>query len=194
MAKETAEQKLLKALQKKAGSPVAPTPKKSLKPFNFSFSIFDLNKILIVGIILCVIFLVLQLRSGVSLLHQEIDFADEIKASTPRTDESVLPKVRDVKYYINSFGNRNIFKPYDISLGNAAQGQPNLAKRLSKYKLVGVAWLDLPTSATVMIEDTQTKTTYFLKTGEQLEGVTIKTIYTDRVVLSYENEETTIKL
>ena len=57
-----------------------------------------------------------------------------------------------------------------------------------------MAWLDLPESASIMIEDSQTKTTYFLKTGEKLEDVTIKTIYTDRVVFSYENEETTIKL
>ena len=34
----------------------------------------------------------------------------------------------------------------------------------------------------------------FLKKGEQLEGVTVKTIYTDRAVFSNENEETTIKL
>jgi hypothetical protein len=192
MAKETAEEKLLKALQKKAGTPSAPTTKKN-SPFKFSFSIFDLNKILIVAIIICGLFLVWQLRKGMALVHQELTLTDDNKTSL-RSEGPVLPQVKDAKYYIDSFGNRNIFRPYDISLGQAAQAQPNLAKRLSKYKLVGVSWLDLPETATVMIEDTQTKTTRFLKTGEQLEGVTIKTIYTDRVVLSYENEETTIKL
>ncbi len=195
MAKETAEQKLLKALQKKSGSSAALSTKKSTerKGFKFALSIFDLNKILLVAIVVCIIILIIQLRSGVALLNESADFSDESKTIS-RQDESFLPKPKDVKYYIDSFGKRNIFKPYDINLGKATQAQPNLAKRFNKYKLVGVAWLDLPESVSVMIEDTQTKTTYFLKTGEQLEGVTIKTIYTDRVVFSYENEETTIKL
>jgi hypothetical protein len=194
MTKETAEQKLLKALQKKSGTPTSSTSKKSpsLKDFKLSLSIFQINKILLVAIILCAIFLVFQLRSGIALLHKELDLSEGLKASTPPVEGNVLPQPKDVKYYTDSFGNRNIFRPYDISLGNISQ--PTLAKRLNKYKLVGVAWLDLPSSSTVMIEDTQTKMTYFLKNGEQLEGVTIKTIYTDRVVLSYENEETTIKL
>ncbi len=194
MAKETAEQKLLKALQKKSAAPgLSSTKKSSTKTdFKFSLSIFDFNKILLVGIVVCFVVLLFQLRSGFALLNKELDLADDLK--TPRQEEVRLPMPKDIKFYINSFGSRNIFKPYDISLGKAAQGQPNLVKRLNKYKLVGVAWLDLPESASVMIEDTESKATYFLKTGEQLEGVTIKLIYTDRVVFSYEHEETTIKL
>jgi hypothetical protein len=65
---------------------------------------------------------------------------------------------------------------------------------MSRYKLVGIAWLDLPETACIMIEDTRKNETLFLKQGEQLEGVTVKTIYTDRAVFSHENEETTIKL
>lgn len=195
MAKETAEQKLLKALQKKTGSSAALSTKKPVekKGFKFALSIFDLNKILLVAIIVCIVILVLQLRSGMALLGEPVNLSDDMKTIS-RQEDAALPRPKDVKYYIDSFGNRNIFKPYDISLGKATQAQPNLAKRFSKYKLVGVAWLDLPESVSVMIENTQTKTTYFLKNGEQLEGVTVKTIYTDRVVFSYENEETTIKL
>ena len=195
MAKETAEQKLLKALQKKTDTAASSSTKKgSAKDgFKFSLSIFDLNKILFVLIVICGVILVFQLRWGMFLLKTEVNFPNETKPSFVQK-ESTIPQSKDVKFYIDSFGNRNIFKPYDISLGKAAAGQPNLAKRLSKYKLVGVAWLDLPESASIMIEDTQNKTTYFLKIGEQLEGVTVKTIYTDRVVFSYENEETTIKL
>ncbi|MBF0491003.1 MAG: hypothetical protein HQL15_10435 [Candidatus Omnitrophica bacterium] len=194
MAKETAEQKLLKALQKKTGGTADLATKKSVikKGFKFSLSIFDINKILLVGIIVCAVILILQLRSGMSLINQEVDFSDQVKTSV-RQKATPLPQSKTVKFYIDSFGKRNIFKPYDISLGTV-QGQPNLVKRLAKYKLVGVSWLDLPESASIMIEDTQTKATYFLKTSEQLEGVTVKTIYTDRVVFSYENEETTIKL
>ena len=65
---------------------------------------------------------------------------------------------------------------------------------MSKYKLVGVAWLDVPESATVMLEDTGKHETHFLKEGDKIEDVKVKTIYTDRVVFSYANEEITIKL
>ena len=69
-----------------------------------------------------------------------------------------------------------------------------LVEQMAKYKLVGISWLDLPETASVMIEDMQKNKTFFLKQGEQLEGVTVKAIYTDRAVFSHENEETTIKL
>lgn len=194
MSKETAEQKLLKALQKKSAV-VGPAIKQTSakKQFQISLSIFDLNKILLVVIVICVLALIYQLRLGQVLINKDISFSDQTK-TFQKQDEVDLTQTKDVKYYIDSFGNRNIFKPYNISLGKAALGQPDLSKRLSKYKLVGVAWLDLPESTSIMIEDSTTKTTYFLKTGEKLEGVTIKIIYTDRVIFSYENEETTIKL
>src|SRR5437867_3320714 len=126
MAKETAEEKLLKALQKKSASPVSSTKKSSDKTgFKFSLSIFQLNRFLFLGIIVCIVVLVLQLRSGIALLHKELDVTDEVKASS-RLEKVSLPTPKNVKYYIDSFGNRNIFKPYDISLGKATEGQPNL--------------------------------------------------------------------
>ena len=137
--------------------------------------------------------LFLQIRSGSVYLSQDYKIIKP-KEILNTNENDIFKTKSEVNFYLNSFSNRNIFKPYDISLGKSASAHPNLAKRLSKYKLVGVAWLDLPESAAVMIEDTELKTTYFLKSGEKLEDVTIKTIYTDRVVLSYENEETIIKL
>jgi len=65
---------------------------------------------------------------------------------------------------------------------------------MSKYKIVGIAWLDLPETASVMILDIQKKKILFLKKGEHFEGITVKTIYTDRAVFSDGSEETTIKL
>ena len=196
MAKETAEQKLLKALQKKSATPTAPGAKQidAKQKFSFNLSIFDLNRILLVIIVVCLLIMIVQVRSGYLLTSKEVVFVDQNKVIKSQEGLTQSKNKNDVKFYIDSFGNRNIFKPYDVSLGKASAGQPNLSKRLSKYKLVGVSWLDLPESVSIMIEDSSTKTTYFLKTGEKLEGVTVKIIYTDRVVFSYENEETTIKL
>ena len=76
----------------------------------------------------------------------------------------------------------------------AAPDDGGLQTKMSKYKLVGVAWLDVPESATVMLEDIAKHETHFLKEGDKIEDVKVKTIYTDRVVFSYANEEITIKL
>ena len=194
MAKETAEQKLLKMMQK-SGTPGAVVASKPVaSKFAFVFSMRTLNQVLMIVIIVCIVGLAYEMRSGSSLLNAEINFSDDVKA--PNAIAAIaLPSGKDVKYYLDKVNSRNIFHPYDgQSSGKAAPVVQNLAKRLSKYKLVGVAWLDLPETASIMIEDTTNKTTHFLKQGEQLEGVMVKTIYTDRAVFSYEHEETTIKL
>ncbi len=195
MAKETAEQMLLKKL-KGAGAPVAASAK-SVKPaakkFNLTFSIAQLNQLLLLSIIVCIAGLLMELRSGKTLLGQTVDFSDQGKKA-PLIADIALPSSNAAEYYLEQVTARNIFKPFEAQSTVKALVNEGLAAKLSKFKLVGVAWLDLPETASVMIEDPQTKATYFLKVGEQLEGVTIKTIYTDRVVFSYENEEMTIKL
>lgn len=198
MAKESAEEKLLKMMQK-SGAPVTPktaspaaASQKTAKKFEFSFTIGHLNQILLLGIVACVIGLVYEMRSGMQLINTSVDLEGDVKLSRSVTD-AALPTNNDVKFYTEKINTRNIFRPYEAPAVKAAV-KFNLAKRLSKFKLVGVAWLDLPETASIMIEDTVKKETYFLKQGEQLDGVTVKTIYTDRAVFSDENEETTIKL
>ena len=46
-------------------------------------------------------------------------------------------------------------------------------------KLVGISWLDSAESASAMIENTQSGVTYFLKSGEQINSVTVKQIFAD---------------
>ncbi len=190
MSKETAEEKLLKMMQKPAAANAPNAPRNRKKPFTFSMR--TLNQILLLGIVFCVVALLYEMRQGQTLMRTEIDFSDDSKTRGSIADIA-LPSSREAKYYLQKINARNIFRPYEAQTGKSSAA-PTLAKRLSKYKLVGVAWLDLPETASIMIEDTTTNATYFLKQGEKLEGVTVKTIYTDRAVFRYENEETTIKL
>ncbi len=194
MAKETAEQKLLKMMQK-GGPATAPAMASKAPAMKFSFSIHFLNQLLWLGIVICIVLLVLEMRSGFSLLKGDVNLGDESNASQMVADVA-LPSSKKASYYLEKVSARNIFRPYDAQAGAKSAGvvKETLAKRLARYKIVGIAWLDLPETASVMIEDSKDKTTYFLKQGEQLEGVTVKTIYTDRAVFSYENEETIIKL
>ena len=194
MAKETAEEKLLKMMQKSAssvaGKPSVPAPVK--KKFRLAFTIGALNIVLFLGIIVCIIALGLEMSRGFALLHQAVEFPPESKAGVSLSDIA-LPSAQSAGYYLQKINERNIFKPYVAKIAKKVSAQ-GLVQLMSKYKLVGISWLDLPETASVMVEDTQNNKTYFLKQGEQLEGVTVKTIYTDRAVFSHENEETTIKL
>ena len=194
MAKETAEEKLLKMMQKSAASvavkPQAVAPVKN--KFKLSFSISALNVLLFFGIVACLLGLGFEMQSGVALLHQASDIPPVSATSGASSDVSLL-SIQGVDHYLQKVNERNIFKPYVAKVAKNAAVQ-GLVQLMSKYKLVGIAWLDLPETASIMIEDTQKKTTFFLKQGEKLEGVTVKTIYTDRAVFSHENEETTIKL
>ena len=194
MAKESAEEKLLKMMQKPGTAQIAaPAASSGSKKTAFVFSMRALNRILMLGMVLCAAALVYEMRCGLTLINKEFDFSPDLKAPKAIA-EIALPSAKDAKYYLDKVSARNIFRPMDAQSGGKASGVQTLAKRLAKYKLVGVAWLDLPQTASIMIEDSANKTTYFLKQGEQLEGVTVKTIYTDRAVFGYENEETTIKL
>ena len=194
MAKESAEEKLLKMMQKSATSVAVKSsaPASQKKKMKFAFSIGALNAILFLGIIGCILALVLEMQSGFSLLNQSVRFPQDSKNDQAVSDVS-LPSIPSADFYLQKINERNIFKPYvaKTAVKVPVQGLPQL---MSKYKLVGISWLDLPETATIMIENTQKNETYFLKQGEQLEGVTVKAIYTDRAVFSHENEETTIKL
>jgi len=194
MAKESAEEKLLKMMQKSAPSvaakPVVSAPVK--KQFKLTFSIGALNILLFLGIAVCLVALCYELNSGSLLLKKPVEFPLESKTGVSLSDVA-LPSAQSASYYLQKINERNIFKPYVAKVTKKAAVQ-GLVQLMSKYKLVGIAWLDVPETASIMIEDTRKNVTLFLKQGEQLEGVTVKTIYTDRAVFSHENEETTIKL
>jgi hypothetical protein len=193
MAKETAEQKLLKILETSGQMPKPAAPKG--RGPQLKFSIKMLNGLLILGILVCLGVLGLEFQSGSAFVSKPVEFS--LDQSVPHRPLDINePKSKDIAYYAQKIGERNIFKPYEKEVLDKTNVpvKPTLAKKLSKYKLVGVAWLDLPESASVMFEDTATGTTFFLREGEKLDDVTIKAIYTDRTVLGYENEEITIKL
>ncbi len=200
MAKETAEQKLLKILEtsgkgsSSSSNQGGTVTRGASSGGKFRFSVQMLNGLLVLGILVCLAVLGMEIQSGNQLLSKQVDF--DLSSMGTRSTEVSEPKAKDIAYYAQKIGVRNIFKPFEkeqLDKVNVA-AKPDLTKKLSKFKLVGVAWLDLPESVSVMVEDTTNGMTYFLREGEKLDDVTIKTIYTDRAVFGYENEEITIKL
>ena len=198
--KETAEEKLLKiieATKKAKGGASSGAESSALVKTSKSklfISVRQLNAVLIAAVLAGFLFLIYEVQSGVSSLNEDVSIS--VDAVTPKENVNILvPQMKSVAYYLDRIVARNIFQPYDKkAVEQGAAGQVGIQAKMSKYKLVGVAWLDVPESATVMIEDVARKETRFLREGDKIEDVKVKTIYTDRVVFSYANEEITIKL
>lgn len=202
--KETAEQKLLRIIEttKKAqaaasaSAPAAPVAPQKPARRRFVPALRHLNLFMLVAVIASLLYLGREIVGGVSLLREDPDVEHEESALAEGGSPSGL-QLPDFGYYSGKVARRNIFRPYEkaetSASGNTGAGAL-LEKRMKNYKLVGVAWLDVPESATVMIEEVSSGVTRFLKEGDKIEDVTIKTIYTDRVVVGHENEEMVIKL
>ncbi len=198
--KETAEQKLLKIIEatKKAQDSVSGMPAPAVKkPVGvLSVSVQQFNYLLLVAVMASAIYCAYEINNGMALLNRNFS----VSVATSMHSDALnlfVPQVKSLSYYLDKINSRNIFQPFEKK-ETADQGvvtaKAVLEKKVQNFKLVGVAWLDMPESATVMIEDKTNGVTSFLKEGEKLEDVTIKTIFTDRVVIGYENEEIVIKL
>ena len=146
MAKETAEQKLLKILETSGHVP-SPLPKAGGgfstgkgAQFKFQFSIQMLNAVLILGIVVCLGALALEIQSGSALLQRQVDLALDEPAPRHSTDV-VAPKAKDIFYYAQKISMRNIFRPYEKEQLGKASGpvKPSLASKLSKYKVVAAS-------------------------------------------------------
>ena len=196
--KETAEEKLLKIIeaskQAKAAASVVHPVHQIQKPF-IAFSFQQVNLVLIAAVAAGLIFFAYQINSGLSLLGEDVSIPEGVSAAK-EVPGAQVPQMKDLAFYLDKIASRNIFQPYERKAADQATSsdQIGLQTKMSKYKLVGVAWLDVPESATAMIEETGKHETHFLREGDKIEDVKVKTIYTDRVVFSSANEEITIKL
>jgi len=201
--KETAEEKLLKIIEatkkaKSASSAVpAAAPMALAKPATrLSVSVQQINLLLMVGVLASLLFLGYEVKSGLALIGENVSISADTKIAKD-SQNLIVPQVKGITYYLDKASARNIFKPYELQETGAVSvtsARAALEKKMAKYKLVGIAWLDVPESATVMLEEAATHMTHFLKEGDKIEDVTVKTIYTDRVVFSYANEEIITKL
>lgn len=198
---ETAEQKLLKMIEaSQAGGAAAVKAKKEAERKQSLLSLLRLANRSLVVIVLVVVGLICnEFYTGSNLLAQDPRVGLSTKtskniSSSARTD---IASGTDVKVYLASVDRRNIFQPFEKEEIRTPSGEviatSAISKMIEKIKLVGISWFDSVDSASVMIEDTEKKMTYFLKKGEKIGSLIVKTIYADSVKLGYENEEIIIR-
>lgn len=130
------------------------------------------------------------------VVYYTVNKKDSIAKITSTVSRIGFPtaKRRDIEtfqpayFYIDELKKRNIFEPpadktKEVKPIITKSELKELAKDLS---LVGIYWGPSPE---IMIEDTASQKTYFLKKGDELKGIKIEDILKDRVILEYNNEQ-----
>ena len=197
--KETAEQKLLKMIEAAGtgGPELAKLQTKTAKKQNVLTVVRASNRLLLVGVIVCALLLANEVMQGMNLLGRSVRFSvDQGMVKRAINTQGLIPTIQKISFYLAGPKRRNIFEPYEKKVApNTEMSEKNrlIAQKTSHLRLVGIAWLDRIDTASAMIEDTQKNITYFLRQGEQVDDINIKTIYADGVALGYENEEIIIR-
>jgi len=161
------------------------------------FGIREINKLFMLAIgVVCFLF-VANVLGGMKMMNQKITF--HLTSQAKNFSDDFIPSLVDISDYLENIKRRNIFRPFEKKAEAPEMvveniSNPRITELTQDWKLVGISWLSTPESASVMIENTKTGITYFLRQGEEFHGVTIKNIYADRVLLGCEGEELTLKL
>jgi type II secretory pathway component PulC len=142
--------------------------------------------IVVVCVIFTVLFVVDFFRTG-SRLKERFKKVKAEAAARPDTAKSKLSAQISVTDVIANSRRRNIFTFLPSSNVAQAEGMPqDVAQILSNLKLVGIIWSANPQA---MIESVKDQKTYLLNTGEQIDILTIKKIYKDKVMLGKDKQE-----
>lgn len=235
MAKETAEQKLLRLIEQGGGFPAdssehaAPEAQEALSAVQsvggaldlppgalnivafikrmFSsvqsapagFSLRHINIALMAGVLISTVIFIGSIMSGLREADQTVTFhqPDVVAFSAKK----LLPVIPGLGRYVSAISFRNIFHPYEkpveVVQEEASEDirvPARLKEQTENLRLVGISWLDTPESASAMVENTESGITYFLRSGERVNGLTVKTIYAQSVVLEMGGEELELKL
>jgi len=152
--------------------------KKIIKFFELRFA----NKALFV---LCGVFTLLGVFDFVKLKINLNGRLNEIKIQTVSAGKKeipIMPEI-DITGLLKDAAQRNIFS--FIPPKENAVSEYELPVR-PEYKLVGIIWSDTPQA---MLENPDAQKTYLLSEGEQIDKITVKKIFKNKIILASEEEE-----
>ena len=163
------------------------------------FDIKSINRILL----LCACVFTLYFLASTTTALIQLSSPPELGAPASENGSSVdlMDRVflkKAVSYYLEKIGERDIFKMGAVRKVTGADGVETEMKVTSarildvteNLKLVGISWSSEPDA---IIEDTRDTKTFFVKTGQKIGEVKVQAIFKDKVVLSYQGEETELK-
>ncbi len=106
--------------------------------------------------------------------------------------------LRAAAYYLEKARGRDIFQmvrdeePRSKIVSRSGPPSQRITELIKNLRLVGISWSADPD---VMIEDTNTQRTFFLKKGQVIENINVKVeaVFKDKVVLSCDGEEAELR-
>lgn len=131
-----------------------------------------------------------------------LEFKPQESASL--ADSQAIPFLKkEASYYFEKVRERDIFKmgkkmpaaeeaapPQEDQSPKIQDPTSKIVEKTKNLKLVGISWSNNPD---VMIEDTKALSTFFVRRGQMIGEVKVQAIFKDKVVLSYEGEETELR-
>ena len=108
-----------------------------------------------------------------------------IKEEQPAGEALFLP--RPFLHYLEMVRRRNIFSP--IALKEDEKPEVKEKKLLEMSANLSLVGISLDREPVAMIEDKKAKKTYFLKVGDTVNKFKVDTIFSDRVILSYQGDK-----
>jgi hypothetical protein len=167
--------------------------------FYKDFGIKEINAILTAGTAVIFIVFGFNIHNGLQQARRAVEFNQPIPALF--SNENILPFPADIERYLLAVSSRNIFNPFEKKeiLAQEADSPAVIAvnrimDRTQPLRLVGLSWLETSDTASAMVENIESGVTYFLRSGEKLNGMTVESIYADSIVLEFEGERVELRL
>ncbi len=138
------------------------------------------------------LYLVFVLVDSAMLLNRDLSVKLGDDQPAGQRQESSVTLLKAASYYLEKARSRDIFNMGSRTVNFERAGQLKLPSQkiveaTQHLRLVGIAWSDDPD---VMIEDTKSNRTYFLKKGQIMENeIRLQAVFKDKVTLAYGGEE-----
>jgi hypothetical protein len=149
-----------------------------------------INRLMYVGISLLVIYFAGNFSVSIINANKipQVDFKVQ-SAIANSAGMSGISSIKPSSYYLEKIRQRDIFKMGRINKEEEKQ-KVQIIELAKNFKLVGISWSDDPD---VMIEDTSSKRTFFVKRGQAIGDIKVQAVFKDKVILSYGKEEMELK-
>lgn len=168
--------------------------KKNIQEGRLHLNVRIINNILGLGVFILTFYLIGNFFISTIRLNKMPDLKLQMEKNVQLNFQAAsLLKV--LPYYLEKVRGRDIFKMVSKKTDTSGEEKQDadakapsakIAEATQHLRLAGISWSDDPD---VMIEDTKTQKTHFLKKGQRIDSVKIQAVFKDKVILSYEGEE-----
>ena len=156
----------------------------------FQFDIKGLNALLKLAALGLGIYFLTTVFTSTLNLRQDLKLKIDAQDSADAKISTIGSFLKAASYYLEKARSRDIFSMVaetPVDSGPKKGPSQKLLEIAQNYKLVGISWSNDPD---VMIENTKTQNTFFLKKGQIVENdLKVKEVFKNKVILSLGNEE-----